>query len=109
MLALFVDSLEQRSAVIITLSSRKVYAGYIWELPNLEIKMNSILILPTMSGYRDSATLDVKFTTNYVTAWKNNVSEARNFSLVVPIASITSAALFDETLYNTHFESLGQN
>lgn len=100
LLALFVDAMDHNDAVIVTLTNKKVYAGYVWETPNLETTMTSVLLLPVMSGYRKSETLEVQFTTDYISLWRDRPKDVENFVVVIPIASITSASMFDESVYS---------
>ena len=65
---MFYESFTKRQAILVTLKSRKVYVGIVNKLaePNESKEPNQEISLVTaISGYRDSDTLEVKFTNNY--------------------------------------------
>ena len=45
--------------VLITLTSRKVYVGYLTESPNLKPENQHLALLPVLSGYRDQDSLKI--------------------------------------------------
>lgn len=65
---MFYESFKKRKPILVTLKSKKVYVGIINKLgePNESKEPNQEVSLVTaISGYRDSDTLEVKFTNNY--------------------------------------------
>lgn len=109
LLALTIDAMDKSEAIMLTLDSRKVYVGFVWQSPNLRTGMNHILLLPAVSGYRDEKTMEVEFTTNYVRLWapKDEHSEPTvppsEFVTVIPVNSVKSASMFDMEIYDAHF------
>ena len=93
--------------IIVTLSSRKTYVGLCYgsELSNGE--MDSIAILPYLSGYRDKDDLTFEDTTDY---FKHYTSEGiidgnnedlslEDFRVVLPQSEIETYAFFDLDTY----------
>lgn len=104
LLGLLIDAMDRDFAVLLTLSSRKVYVGYVWQSPSLDIpEMSFVVLLPVISGFRDSATLTVTFTTNYISLWQTGKVSPEDFLIVIPTGTITSASLFDRDVYESHF------
>ncbi len=62
--SLLLDALENRNSISITLNNRKVYVGFVATVE--EPGENYIKLIPLFSGYRDTNTHEVTFTTNYV-------------------------------------------
>ncbi|WP_017278286.1 hypothetical protein [Pseudomonas syringae] len=62
------DAFVDKEEVMITMADRKVYVGYIMDVgaPTEVTGVNQeILLIPTVSGYRDKDTLKVVYTTDY--------------------------------------------
>ena len=96
--------------VSLTMSNRKVYVGFIRATPTLRYPHTKIL--PTMSGFRDENSLNVKFDTNYWFVYESleerrskgeSVIDIEHFGIVLPIEQICSANLFDEEAYQRYF------
>ena len=99
-----IDCMDNKDAIMLTLDTRKVYVGYVWESPNLT-EFGTILLLPAMSGYRDSNDLTVHFTTNYIKVWLDKgMGSPEDFVLVLPTSSIKSACMFDLTVDMGRFQ-----
>lgn len=72
-----------------------------------------LLIFPTLSGYRNSADLSIKWTTDYAPVYLHLTAQASegqvlktepaHFQLVLPLESVVSATYFDKDLYDRHF------
>jgi len=63
-----VEAFVEKNEVMITMEDRKVYVGYIMDVgaPTEVTGVNlEILLIPTVSGYRDKDTLKVVYTTDY--------------------------------------------
>lgn len=94
----------ERGTILITLANRKVYVAWIVVSPNLKPSMPFVTILPTMSGYRDKDTLEVRYTTRYTEIYRkiDEASEdvagltARSFQVAIPTSSIVSASPFSK-------------
>ena len=65
-----VNNVEDRSFIMFSMKSRKVYVGQCQEFSVEHGKLNEIRIIPFLSGYRDKDTLDVNFTVNYMNHYK---------------------------------------
>lgn len=94
-------SMTETSQVAVTLSSGKFYTGYVTASFDPSYDRKYMKLLPTLSGYRDPKTKVVVFTTAYTKAYKDLWDEnpADQFELVIPIASILSANLFDPEFF----------
>lgn len=108
-------ALEQGMPISVTTSS-KVYVGYVMGAIESEPKRESLRILPVVSGYRESETMKVKFTTYYAALYKQfNADPSLHhlhpsfFELVIPASDIKSINLFDIKAYLAfqHLENTG--
>ena len=114
-------STEEEKPVLYTLSTKHVYLGFNVRGPDPEAQLRWIRILPLASGYRDSETQELQFTTFYgkilSEIWASS-AEARNnpeaevafpnttledFEVVLSTDEIHSAHLFDVRVYE-HFD-----
>lgn len=101
-----------RRAVMLTLSSRKVYVGWVFTPPLLR-RPAYFVIFPTLSGYRGSDDLAVNWTTDYSSAYRDLMTRQENkeelatkpshFQLVLPLEAVVSATYFDRDIYDRHF------
>lgn len=66
---LFLNAMENKQAIAMSLKNRKFYVGYIVSSANPAFDLDSIAIVPLMSGYRDSNDQTVTFTTRYIDAY----------------------------------------
>jgi len=98
-LRLFHRALTESRMVSVTLSSKKVYIGYVTRTPNLTPKEQFVGILPVVSGYRDKDTLQLTIVTNYAQAISANPEAANDFEVTFCLDSIESANLFDPLAY----------
>ena len=95
--------------VMLSLSNRKVYVGLVYVPPPLR-KPSHVVLFPTLSGYRETDTLAVRWVTNYYNAYKKIVEGGESgetalegFQLVLPLDTIQSATYFDIDIYTKHF------
>lgn len=93
--------------VSITFESRKWYAGYITEAPNLKLSEKYFTMLPILSGYRDKDTLQAKRTLRYDDVYLRSGVDPAEFVIVLPLASVRTANLFDPDVYEDHFAGAG--
>lgn len=109
----FLELLLQRSMkdtmqVSITLSSGKVYIGFVTSNFDPAFERRYIRLLPMLSGYRDAATKDLIISRDYARAYQRLIEEdnallieaADRFQVVIPIPEIASANLFDPDVYS---------
>jgi hypothetical protein len=106
------DAHRSNRPVMLTLENRKVYVGWVFTPPPLK-QPSQVVMFPTLSGYRDAATLSISWTTNYSRAYEDIIArkgrseetgtELEHFQLVIPLEAVESATYFDIDIYNRHF------
>lgn len=93
---LLFEAMTFQFPLMVSLDDRKVYIGRILQMgepkSNKESNNQEILMLPLMSGYRDSEKLAVTITTNY----ENVVGE---YPLILKQSKIVSATKFDREAF----------
>ena len=105
-----VASLNRTLPIFLTCRSRKVYVGYVQAVPPvLEGEVKHISILPVISGYRDTETLNWIATTQYADIYekieKGEIDlSAEDFEIVIPTSEIVSVNLFALDLDQHLFE-----
>ena len=98
-LRLFHEAIAENRMVSVSLSSKKVYIGYVLRTPNLSPQEQFVGLLPVVSGYRDKDTLRLVPTTDYGPAISSGVTPANDFEITFALSSIESANLFDPKAY----------
>jgi hypothetical protein len=101
------QALEQTRHVAVTLKTRKVYIGFVLRSFDPTYDRKYIVLLPTISGYRDEKTQSLVLTTDYTAVYQQLIGEDEtrlvrgidDFQTVVPVAEILSANLFDWEVY----------
>lgn len=114
---LLTHALEQTRHVAITLKSRKVYIGFVLGSFDPTYDRKYILLLPTISGYRDEKTQGLVLTTDYTAVYQQLMSEDESrlvrgiddFETVLPVAEIVSANYFDWDVYQRFNPAPTQN
>lgn len=91
-------SLEEK-LVSLSLDTGKVYIGVIAVAPNLAPHDTYLAITPFYSGYRDRETQQLVFNVDYLAVYSAQALDPRNFRVVLPMANIRIASLFDESAY----------
>jgi hypothetical protein len=102
MIRLMHSSMVQVKAVAITLDTRKIYVGFVQEIPSLNPTMAYVCIMPIMSGYRDQNDLTFKFTTHYGKALASATNRA-DYITVIPLSTVKIANLFDTNTHEQNF------
>jgi len=97
-------ALRREMPISLTLKTRKVYIGYVVQTPNLRLAEQYIHVLPLVSGYRESTTLELKLTADYAKVYATGKVNVDDFSITIPLASIDSANLFDPNAYELFLE-----
>lgn len=99
-------ALEETREVAITLKNGKVYVGFVVRSFDPAYDRKYLVILPTSSGYRDSNKHILEFTTDYSRVYEQlikrddpNSDVVDDFELVLPVAEVLSAGLFDWEVY----------
>lgn len=87
--------------VLVTLQNRKVYVGYVTELPNLKPDNPYVWLLPGLSGYRDDKSLKVKLDLTYPDP--KELPDGLGITdddllLTIPLAEVKSATLYHRQL-----------
>jgi hypothetical protein len=99
--------------VSLTMKNRKVYVGYVLAPPSLRYPYAKVI--PTVTGYRDEATMNVTLDTPYWHVYadlerRKGTGEVigldmESFGIVLPIPQVCSANLFDEEVYARYFNT----
>ena len=108
---LLVRAMFRDMPVMLTLESGKLYVGWVIRALNPRDVIKEVRILPMLSGYRDSETHQVEFTTNYFEVLETisaptpdlDHMEPGDFEVVIPCDRIMFTHLFDVEAY-LHFQ-----
>ncbi|MDT7855758.1 hypothetical protein RQM47_03800 [Rubrivirga sp. S365] len=100
-------SLEHKMLVMATLSSGKVYVGFVTRSLPPDVERRYLRVLPVASGYRDEDDQQVEFTTLYeeVRQQAENVESPlyglldQDFEIVIPVRELVTVNLFDFVAY----------
>jgi len=108
---LFDRAITENRQISITLKSGKVYIGFVLENFDPAYDRKYVTILPTASGYRSEADQGLVLTTPYSDVYLRIMESERkdisisHFRVVIPVAEVQSANLFDWDAYD-EFQSL---
>jgi hypothetical protein len=105
------NAMRDTRPVLLTIKSGKVYVGTVIATVNPAFDIQSIKIMPILSGYRDAKDQTVTFTTDYFTLLTQiheqdpSVSEKDRLDLgtVIPVDEIRSIGIFSLPAYKRHF------
>ena len=86
--------------VSVSLDNGKVYIGLIAAVPNLSPHDTYLGITPFYSGYREKDTHELVFTVDYLSVYEKEHLHPEDFRVVIPVASICMASLFDHSAYS---------
>src|SRR5262249_5856128 len=98
--------------VLLTLKSGKVYVGRIVSAFEPGHRDQSILLFPTLSGYRDKETQEISWSIDYddvYTRMEQQYGEEKadqlkeEFRIVLPLSEIISTTRFDYDVYFAYF------
>lgn len=103
LIRLFYDAANQNFMVSVTMDSRKWYVGWIVETPSLYPQDQYFRLLPYMSGYRDSSTLETFRTVFYEDVLNTPEIDKDELVLTLPLESVKIAGRFNENVYNEYF------
>ena len=100
----FIELVLQESTgqglVEISMKSGKSYVGLVKE-SGVDVRVDcDVILIPIMSGYRETNTRELKFTTNYANVFSNWEGNLDDFQVVLPATEIMSARHFDPGAYN---------
>jgi hypothetical protein len=106
------DANRTNRSVMLTLSNRKVYVGWVFTPPPIP-EPSHVVLFPTLSGHRSNEKLQIEWTTNYSSAYEDIIerksrgekpaTDLEHFQLVLPLDEVVSATYFDIDLYHRHF------
>lgn len=96
--------------LLFSLKSGKVYVAAVFQTPSLN-NYNSdpgtgVFVIPMLSGYRDQATREVVFTTDYRWIESEPTVQAHELSTLIPLRQIVSVTHFDLAHYQ-RFAKMG--
>jgi hypothetical protein len=86
--------------VLLTLDTRKVYIGYVQQMPDVPHDPYFSLIL-LLSGHRDKESMQYKSDINYVDQMKEDDQFA--FTITLSLRNVVSANIFDRDVYEDRF------
>jgi hypothetical protein len=92
-------SLTNKWMISMTLTSNKVYAGYVKTIskPSEE---RTLIIHPMLSGYRDLNTKKIQITTDYIQLYEGiDISKRDDFYIIIKVDDVTSVNRFDPDIY----------
>jgi hypothetical protein len=100
-------ALRETRQVSVSTRSSKVYIGFVTSNFDPAYERKFIRLLPTSSGYRDSDTQELVLTTDYAKVYQQIIQQnnafllggVEDFQIVIPVAEIASANLFDPSAY----------
>lgn len=103
------NSLQSIYPVSFTLKNEKVYIGWPLWTPEASGETRDLAILPAYSGFRDSRTKRLAFTTEYLPIYDRIREgtldmEAEDFQIVLPLDEIRTASFFSLDLDQSLFE-----
>jgi hypothetical protein len=89
---------DQKLATIgVTLRNRKIYAGWVVEVPAPNRDLRHVSLVPLMSGYRDEKTLQPIYTKHYAHRFGTNFAPSEDIVLMmVALDDLLSAHLLTE-------------
>jgi hypothetical protein len=108
-------SVMEKVPILVTLQTRKVYVGFVTELPNLKLENQYIWLLPSLSGHRDNESLKIGFDLLYPDPTEKlpNKSNGRKIEikdmlLTIPLAEVKSATLYHKELEGLFLPLVGE-
>lgn len=100
-------SLKETKPILITVKNGKVYVGLVTYNSSPAVSVESMKIFPVMSGYRNSKTKRVEFTTDYSAVLEKQLegsadvsdTDFADFEIVLPFREIESVSIFDPDIF----------
>lgn len=104
---LVAESMKFGRLISVTLESRKCYVGFAYKDHSDRKKMDSLALIPILSGYRDENTLELVVTRNYhdyyvendIVDWEGPNLSISDFRVVIPLSRVVQLSLFDIETY----------
>jgi hypothetical protein len=91
--------------VAVSLRNGKVYVGLVTRNFDPSYDREYLVLLPTISGYREPPSQALRFTTDYTRVYQEllqtdeSFDAAASFEVVLPVAEVVSATFFDWDVY----------
>ena len=85
----------EENLVIVSLSNRKIYIGYLWkypENPRERYELQSISIIPVLSGHRNSDKPGI-------VEWTTQYPDESETEIIIPRKDIITFGLFDDKIF----------
>ncbi|MEQ5835394.1 hypothetical protein [Marinobacter sp. NFXS9] len=110
---IFLDALRSEQWVSLTLDTRKCYIGIVTHVHTEAALLDSISIIPTLSGYRNDDDLELKLLRNYYHHYEEKglleegaqLDRLSEFRIVIPTKHIVHVSFFDLNAYKSLRES----
>lgn len=110
---IFLDALRSGQWVSLTLDTRKCYIGLVTHVHTEAALLDSISIIPTLSGYRSDDDLELKLLRNYYHHYDEKglleegsaLDRLSDFRIVIPTKHIVHVSFFDLDAYKSLRES----
>lgn len=107
-------AIDETKPVLLTMKNGKVYVGNVTVNFNPAYDVQSVKIMPILSGYRNSDNQTVSFNVDYTKIYQmvrdgnaDAVGLANDIGTVVPLDEIRSVSIFNLPLYLRHFSNTG--
>ncbi|GAA4275137.1 hypothetical protein U6A24_17360 [Aquimarina gracilis] len=98
-------SFDKKKLLQFTLSSGKVYVGWVKELPIPSVS-NYVRIIPAISGYRTNETNEILFTSQYLKVYSEYIQEGKivtldqlSSDLILDLNCVIGVSFFDLEMY----------
>lgn len=85
------------TTVCLSMADGKVYLGIVTRPPNLRPDEKNLALLPVASGYRSKEDLRINWNVRYPVEQYGHALDPDEFIVVLPIADIKNARMFDES------------
>ena len=96
-------------AVGLTMSNRKVYAGWVTTSPNLLPTDEHVSLLPIISGHRDPGTLEINYDFAYPIEKFAQMAQHSEVVVALPVGDIVSAHMLDVDYFSNVLGKLRGN
>lgn len=99
---------QELMLTMLSMKDRKVYVGLVLRSPNLQPHGQYVPVLPFFSGFRSPDALEVDLDREYPFDRyfsEKSLLDQEDFIVVLPVAEIASARLFEQDVYEQYFQS----
>jgi len=102
-------AIELDSPIQISLDSRKVYIGHVFDTIEPDKESSFLTIIPVLGGYREEKTLSLRLTHKYeeiIGAMKKKNKNLERYRLVIPRSNIVTAHIFNPSIHKQVHEKI---